>query len=68
MARNHTLVFIDGSHYDRLRTALETPLDLRKLVDVAVNGRFLTGFSATASLSKAGGMRRTRRASAMAPI
>lgn len=39
MARNHTLVFIDGSHYDRLRTALETPIDLRKLVDVAVNGR-----------------------------
>lgn len=33
-----TLFLIDGSHYDRLRSVFETPLDLKKLAQVASGG------------------------------
>ncbi|MGI8397540.1 NYN domain-containing protein [Agrobacterium deltaense] len=33
-----TLFLVDGSHYDRLRSVLETPFDLRKLAWLANDG------------------------------
>ncbi|ASY63526.1 hypothetical protein SJ05684_c20850 [Sinorhizobium sojae CCBAU 05684] len=36
--QRQTLFLIDGSHYDRLKSVFEAPLDLRKLAQIASNG------------------------------
>lgn len=36
--QQQTYFLVDGSHYDRLRSAFETPFDLRKLAQIASGG------------------------------
>lgn len=39
LKKSQVLVFVDGSHYDRLRSIFEAPLDLRKLAFMAADGK-----------------------------
>jgi uncharacterized LabA/DUF88 family protein len=39
LKKNQVLLFVDGSHYDRLRSVFEAPLDLRKLAFLAADGK-----------------------------
>lgn len=39
LKKSQVLVFVDGSHYDRLRSVFEVPLDLRKLAFMAADGK-----------------------------
>ncbi len=40
MSEQHqTILLIDGSHYDRLKSVFETPLDLLRLRDIVTGGR-----------------------------
>lgn len=40
--QQQTYFLIDGSHYDRLRSVFETPLDLKKLAQVASGGAIIS--------------------------